>query len=336
LGGSGNNGIRLSQSLQEKGVRLLVSSQPSVWYWGFNMLDDLVGGYTERARNLREAISLAFDVEQYNIIFYNDRGILADGPIPPGILGYQANTKTISQAEKLIKAKRLLAAAGYPEGRDAVTGKQLQLYFDTITSGEPDEKAYFGWLQKQFEKLDINLIIRATDGNRYSEKIRNGTQQIFFYGWVADYPDPENFLFLFYGANSKVHNDSINLTNYNNPEFNRLFEKMKAMGDAPDREALIYEMVALLRRDCPWIWGFFPQSFVLSNPWNAPNKPSGVSLNTVKYAQLDPILRDKLRLEWNKPLLWPFFAVITILLIIIAPAVIGYVKSTRAIAKRVK
>lgn len=335
LHGSGSNGLRLSQRLQNKGVKLLVSSRPSIFYWGFNMLDDLVGGYSERATNLRKAISLAFDVEEYNIIFFNDRGILADGPIPPGILGYQAESVHYDAPAKLVEAKRLLAAAGYPEGRDRTTGKQLQIYYDAITSGEPDEKAEFGWLQKQFEKLGINLIIRATDANRYTEKIRNGTQQMFFYGWVADYPDPENFLFLFYGPNSKVHNDSINITNYNNSKFNSLFEKMKAMGDDPKRQVLIQEMIAILRSDCPWIWGFFPQSFVLSNPWNSPNKPSGVALNVVKYASLDPIMREKLRLEWNKPLLWPFFAFIAILLIIIAPAVVGYINSTRATVRRI-
>lgn len=336
LGGSGSAGLRLSQSLQNKGVKLLVSNRPIVFYWGFNMLDDLVGGYSERARNLREAINLAFDVEEYNIIFLNDRGILADGPIPPDIIGYQNPRQIIDTDVKLAKAKRLLVAAGYPGGRDSISGRQLQISFDTITSGEPDEKSEFGWLQKQFEKLGINLVIRATDANRYNEKIRNGAQQMFFYGWNADYPDPENFLFLFYGPNSKVHNDSINLTNYNNLRFNRLFEKMKAMGDDPARQVLIYEMVSILRYDNPWVWGFFPQSFILSNPWNAPNKPSGVALNTIKYASLDPVLREKLCLEWNKPLLWPFFIFIVMLLIIIAPAIFGYIKSTRAIARRIK
>jgi len=335
LGTSGSNGLHLSQALHDKGVKLLVSSRPSVFYWGFNMLDELVGGYSDSARNLRTAISLAFDVEEYNIIFFNDRGILADGPIPPGILGYQEETHAPDAAARLATAKQLLAAAGYPNGRDSVSGKQLQIYFDTITSGDPDEKANFGWLQKQFEKLGINLVIRATDANRYVEKIRNGTQQMFFYGWTADYPDPENFLFLFYGPNSKVHGDSINVTNYKNPDFDRLFEKMKSMGDDPARVALIYEMVAILRHDCPWIWGLFPQSFILSNPWNAPSKPSGAALNTVKYACLDPLLRQKLRLDWNKPLIWPFFVFIVTLLIIVAPALFGYFKSIRAIARRV-
>ncbi len=336
LGGSGRAGLHLSQSLQNRGVKLLVASKPAVFYWGFNMLDELVGGYSERACNLRKAITLAFDVEEYNIIFFNDRGILAEGPIPPGILGYQAATKKVDTATKLEEAKKLMAVAGYPGGRNKATGKQLQIFFDAITSGEPNEKAEFGWLQKQFEKLGINLIIRATDANRYTEKIRNGAQQMFFYGWNADYPDPENFLFLFYGPNSKVYNDSINLTNYNNQEFNRLFEKMKAMGDDPNRQALIYEMVSILRHDSPWIWGLFPQSFILSNPWNAPTKPNDVSLNTVKYAQLDPILRAKLRLQWNKPLVWPFVVVITIMLVIITPAIIGYIRSTRATVRRVK
>jgi oligopeptide transport system substrate-binding protein len=47
-------------------------------------------------------------------------------------------------------------------------------------------------------------VIRATDYNRFREKMREGTGQMFFWGWNADYPDPENFLFLLYGPNGKV------------------------------------------------------------------------------------------------------------------------------------
>lgn len=334
LGDSGSNGLRLSKPLQDKGVQLLVSSRSAVYYWGFNMLDDLVGGYSERSRNLRAAISLAFNVEEFNVIFLNDRGILANGPIPPGILGYQDNTDTLDATAKMSIAKKLLEAAGYPDGRDNTTGKQLQIYFDTVTDGSPDEKSTYRWLQKQFEKLNINLIIRATDGNRYMEKFRNGTQQMFLFGWNGDYPDPENFLFLFYGPNSKVYTDGINMTNYNNPTFDRLFDRMKAMGDDPARLSLIYEMLSILEHDCPWVWGWFPQSYILSNPWNAPSKPSGAALNTVKYAHLDPTLREKLRLKWNQPILWPFLALILGVAIILAPAIIAYYRRDFAVAGR--
>ena len=90
--------------------------------------------------------------------------------------------------------QELLKQAGYPDGRDLETGKSLILYYDTTSSG-PDGKARLNWMRKQFAKLGVQLVIRASDYNRFQEKMRDGTGQIFMWGWNADYPDPENFLF---------------------------------------------------------------------------------------------------------------------------------------------
>ena len=56
---------------------------------------------------------------------------------------------------------------------------------------------------RQFGKLGIQLEVRATDNNQFQDKLRKGKHQVFWYGWNADYPDAENFLFLFYGPNAK-------------------------------------------------------------------------------------------------------------------------------------
>ena len=82
-----------------------------------------------------------------------------------------------------------------------------------------EAKAQFDWLRKQFHKLNIQLDIRSTDYNRFQDKIRHGQAQIFQWGWNADYPDPENFLFLLYGPNGKVATDGENASNYSNTEF---------------------------------------------------------------------------------------------------------------------
>lgn len=235
------NGLRLSQYLIDKGIRLSVADTLSTFYWGFNMLDEKFGGYSERAKALRKAINLAFDKEEFIAIFLNGRAMPAAGPIPPGIAGFEeTNDKLIKQ--DLARAKKLMLQAGYPEGKDAKTGKQLQIYYDAISSGDPNERANFGWVTKQFAKLGIDVIIRATDYNRFQEKMRNGTAQFFFFGWNADYPDPENFLFLFYGLNGQVKFHGENSTNYSNANFDRLFAQFKSMGDDPRRLSLINQM----------------------------------------------------------------------------------------------
>ena len=89
------------------------------------------------------------------------------------------------------------------DGFDIETGKPLILYFEATGSGA-DTYAFLNWLRKQFKKIDIQLVTRVTDYNRFQEKMINGTGQIFQWGWNADYPDPENFLFLLYSKNGKV------------------------------------------------------------------------------------------------------------------------------------
>lgn len=113
---------------------------------GFNMLDPVVGGLSERARKLRQALSIAIDYDEFISIFLNGRGLPGQGPIPPGIFGHREGEAGVNpvvfrwqngklQRRPLDEAKHLLAEAGYPNGRDEKTGQALTLYFDTAASG---------------------------------------------------------------------------------------------------------------------------------------------------------------------------------------------------------
>jgi ABC-type transport system substrate-binding protein len=82
-----NGNMGLSEEMQEKGIQLKGSVEPSIFYMAFNMVDPVVGGYSESAKKLRQAISIAENQEEYISIFMNERGLPAQGPIPPGIFG---------------------------------------------------------------------------------------------------------------------------------------------------------------------------------------------------------------------------------------------------------
>ena len=311
-------GAEVSPAMKARGIRLLTSVSPSDYYIGVNMLDPLIGGYSARARKLRQAISIALNFEEYIAIFANGRGVAAQGPIPPGIFGYRGGKAGIDpyvydwvngrpQRKSIEYAKRLLAEAGYPGGRDAKTGRPLLLYLDTTSTGV-GSKSSLDWMRKQFAKLNIQLVVRSTDWNRFQDKIRKGAAQLFYYGWNADYPDPENFLFLLYGPNSRVKDNGENSSNYNNPEYNRLFAQMKNMGDGPARQAIIDRMVAIVQRDAPWLGGFHPKDFALYHSWLHNVKPNPMARNNLKYQRIDVALRERRRRRWNtprwQPLLW--------------------------------
>ena len=335
--------LSLTDSMVEKGIRLNTAVTSSVFYLGFNMLDPVVGGAAESARLLRLAISIVMDYEEYISIFNNGRGVAAQGPIPPGIFGSRSGVEGVNryvyelQGEKIQRkgieqARELLKQAGYPEGRDLKTGKALILYYDTTSSG-PDGKARLNWMRKQFAKLGIQLVIRASDYNRFQEKMRDGTGQIFMWGWNADYPDPENFLFLLYGPNGKVEHGGENAANYSNAEFDKLFVQMKNMDNSAQRQLIIDRMVEIVRREAPWAWGFFPQAFSLSHAWYGNVKPNLMANNTLKYKSLDAGLREQKRAQWNPPVVWPLLLLVAVLIVSAVPAVRLYRRRERSAAR---
>lgn len=325
----------LSQALAQKGLRLSTTVIPSLFYLGFNMKDPVVGGYQAQHIALRQAIAIAMDYREYVAIFLNGRGILAQSPIPPGIFGHPAKKTALNpvvyqwqaghlQQRPLQEAKALLKKAGYPGGVDPQTGQALVLHFDIMGSGSPDEQAYFNWMRKQFHKLGIALQIRATHYNRFQDKMRKGAAQIFAWGWHADYPDPENFLFLFYGPNGKVEHGGENAMNYKNPQFDRWFEAMRVLPNGAKRQHLIDKMVRLLQQDSPVVLGYYPVQFTLSHQWNAPTKPHGIAQNTLKYQHIDQARRAQLQRKWNAPVLWPLLWLALAILVLLLPLWLGY------------
>lgn len=328
--------LSLTPQMEDKGIGLSTAVNSSVFYIGFNMRDSVVGGLSERAKKLRQAISIAIDYEEYISIFLNGRGSAAQGPVAPGIFGYKDGEEGINpvvykwadgkaQRRYLSEAKKLMVEAGYPNGVDEKTGKPLILNFDTVGAG-PDAKANLQWMIKQYAKLGIQLVIRNTDYNRFQEKMLKGTAQIFQWGWNADYPDPENFFFLLYGPNNKVDAHGENAANYQNPEFDRLFLQMKNMPNNAERLRIIDQMNAIVREDAPWIFGINPKSFSLFHSWYRNAKPNLMANNTLKYKDVDADSRASLRMDWNRPVVWPIAILIALLFISVVPAYLSYRK----------
>ena len=339
----------VSDDMKMQGITLATSVATSTLYMGFNWLDPVVGGgcdtlpakpadcgscrlpvtakhegdeqscrdRADRARKLRQAISIAVDYEEFVSIFANGRGIAAQSPIPPGIFGYRDGKGGINRyvydwvdgapkRKPVAEAQRLLAEAGYPGGVDAETGQPLVIHLDT-TPGGIGNKSRLDWMRKQFDKIGVQLDVRSTDYNRFQDKIRRGDTQMYYYGWNADYPDPENFFFLLHGPQGKVKFGGENASNYSNPEFDRLFEQMKNMDNGPARQAIIDQMQEILRRDSPWLWGYHPKNYVLQHGWLHNVKSNIMALNKLKYWRVDAVQRDRLRRAWNQPVRWPLW-----------------------------
>ena len=328
--------------MQEKNIRLDTDVEASIFYMGFNMLDPVVGGYGEAQSKLRRAIAIAVDYEEFISIFANGRGVIGQGVLPPGIFGYQQGEAGINpyvydwkngapRRKSLDEAKKLLAEAGYPGGVDAKTGKPLVLYYDVTASGA-DSKSSLNWYRKQFAKLGIQLVLRTTDYNQFQQKMAAGNAQLFTWGWNADYPDPENFLFLLHGPNSKVGSGGENAANYQNPEYDKLFERMRNMDDGPERQAIIKQMQDILRHDSPWLFGYHPLQFALYHDWYRNQAANLMARNRTKYQRIDAARRAELQAKWNRPVYWPLLLGFVLLTLAVLPAWMSYRKRQQATA----
>ena len=313
---------RVRKDYTEKGFKLPRTVDISNWYVGFNWLDPVVGkGATPelqvRNRKLRQALSIAIDWDEYSRIFPKKGGETAMGPLPGGLFGSRHGTlegvNTVThrvEGGKLVRrsldeAKALLAEAGYPNGREEKNGRPLVLNYDYQRVPTPEIKSELDWMVKQFAKLNIQLEIRATDYNQFQDKMRKGTQQVFFWGWLADYPDAENYLFLMYGPNSKAKADGENTANYENPEYDRRYNMLRLMDDGPAKQKVIDEMVAIVQQDAVWSFGWFPYASGAYQPWVSNGKPSIMIRDMAKYYRIDPVMRAQKQAEWNHPAWWP-------------------------------
>jgi ABC-type transport system substrate-binding protein len=337
-----SNSDDVKRLYDERGFKFPVNTDITNWYIGFNMTDPVIGyGKTpaeqEMHRKLRQAISIAIDWEEgYGRIFQNKGGVAAHGPLPPGLFGSREgkddfhdpvthrieNGKVVRRA--IAEAKELLVEAGYPDGRDAVSGKPLVLNYDFNRSVTPEIKTENDWMVRQFAKIGIQLEIRATDFNQFQDKTLKGKHQIYWYGWLADYPDAENFLFLLYGPNAKSKSQGENVSNYENPEYDALYRQLKTLDDGPRKQEVIDKMVAIVQRDAPWSFGYFPWSGQAYQQWVFNGKPGILLQDRAMYYRIDPALRVAKQAEWNKPTWWPMALLVLLVLGLVWIARRGY------------
>ena len=318
---------KVRQEYQAKGYNFPKYSDVNSYILGFNMLDPVLGWgdqpeQRERNRKLRQAISIAVDWEEYSKVFPKKGGEAAMSPLPLGIFGSREGTREGLNPvthewvgdkpvrRSIEQARKLMVEAGWPAGRNQRTGKPLVINYDFYAPPTPERKPEIDWVVRQFAKLDIQLEVRATDNNQFQDKVRKGKHQVFWSGWNADYPDAENFLFLFHGPNSKSVSDGENTANYQNPEFDKLFAQLKTLEDGPAKQVLIDRMVAILQQDAPWSMGFYPYASAAVQDWVKNSKPAILIRDHGRYLRLDTQARAARLREWNQPVWWPIVLIL--------------------------
>ena len=272
------SGKDLSPDLKAKGIKLLIAPGLDITHTSFNMTDPLIG----KNKYLRQALSLAYNEDAYIDIFYNGRAIPAQGPIPPGIAGYDPTFKNPYRQFNVAKAKELLAKAGFPDGKDLPP-------LEYITIADSTSRQSTEFMEKSFGAIGVKLKVETFSWPEFQAAIKNKKGQMWAYAWSADYPDGENFLQLFYSKNaSPGPNDS----NYSNSEYDRLYEHSLMLKDSPERTAVYLKMVKILVEDCPWIFDSHRLSYGLIQKWLHNYKAHDFEHSRAKYYRVDPAQKN--------------------------------------------
>lgn len=270
---------RLLPDARERGVRHEIVPLLDFIFRGFNMEDELLGGYTPEKRALRQAIHLAINLDEFSETFYQGNTIQYDGPIPPRLEGHPEGGKApVSyRGPNLQLARQKLAAAGYPNGEGLPPIK-----FYTSRGGNNAEQVEM--MKRQLAEANINLQPELVDFSTLIEFTNNKKAPMFGFAWSSDYPDAENNLALFYSPNESPGS---NHYNYKNPEFDDLYRQILTMEPSAERTAIYERMRDMVIEDTPYIGSMARTRYYLINEWLLNAKPTERYYSWFKFLDVD-------------------------------------------------
>jgi ABC-type transport system substrate-binding protein len=271
----------LTDEMKKLGIKLQKFRDPSTYWLGFNMEDKVLGNN----KPLRQAISCAVDRRKYIELFTNNRGEIAHGFIPPLMKAYNPEIedfKTTSynpeRAKKLVQKAKEISGGQIGELTLAVPGTDVVLR----------QRGQF--LQRCFKRVGLNVEMDYMDWPTFQNKVKSKSAQMFMLGWIADYPDAENFLQLFYSANESPGPNNFN---YSSREFDRIYEMVRKMPESPERTKLYRTAEKIVLEDCPAVFIMHGVAFILQHEWIHNYKPHAFGYGLTKYRRVDTVLRKE-------------------------------------------
>lgn len=222
--------------------QLQVMPSLALQYYGFQHKGDLFNN-----KDLRIAFNYAIDKQSIVEYTLKGSGIAAvHGVVPPGVPNYDYKVVKGYQYDPA-KAREYMAKAGYPGG-EGFPKLTLQ-----INSGGGHNEQVAEAIQKMLkENLGIEVEINIIPFAQHLELVETGKTQFWRAGWVADYPDAENFLNLFYSKHipaTMEERSYLNSVRYSNPEFDKVFEEALVTVDADQRELLYLKADQIMMDD---------------------------------------------------------------------------------------
>ncbi len=271
---------QLTKDMKAKGIKIRFTKEPDITYIAFNNTHPIL-----KNKKVRQAMGLAYDTKTSLDLFYNNLGIPAQSPIPPNIDGYDPDLKNPNTQFDIEKAKKLMAEAGYPEGKGFP-----EITYDTLSTTTSRQMGEF--LQNSMKKIGINIKVRSNTWPQFQQKIKTKQTELWGIAWSADYPDAQNFLQLFY---SKNHPPGPNESLFSNADFDKLYEEALLMPPGAKRTSHYKKMTKILVEEMPWIYNIHRELPRIYHGWLKNYKENSLNHDFFKFLRVDAKERAKVK-----------------------------------------
>lgn len=222
--------------------------QLGTYYYGMNVEKE---PFTDK--RVRQAMNYAINRQAMIDMVKNGRALPASGILPPGMFGYNEDLEGYDYNPE--KAKELLEEAGYPDG--------FEVTFQYNTSEEHNRIAEA--LQAQYAQVGIDINLQNLDWGTHLDSVERGEVPFFRMGWVCDYNDPDNFLYVL--LNSVNIGPEGNYSRFNNAEFDKLTKEARLETDPEVRKANYQQAEKIAVEEAPWVFIYHYTTHSLIQPY---------------------------------------------------------------------
>ena len=277
-------GDHLRPKYAARGIRLDRISDPSIAYYFINQQDPVLGGMSPEKIALRRAIFMAQNDEEMIRVIDKGQAIRNAYPIPAGVAGADPGYRSVLDYNPEL-ANRLLDQTGYARGPDGYRrmpdGSPLAVRYTSSLSSQDRELDEM--MKKALDRLSIRFESEKLKFPEILKAERQCHVQIRLSAWIADYPDGDNFMQLWYGPHTHENNASC----YQDPQWDRLYEQTLTLPDSPERNALYHQLARMLELKGVTKVSTTHIRNVLSQPWVLGFKPHPILPSVWAYLDID-------------------------------------------------
>jgi dipeptide transport system substrate-binding protein len=232
------NPADIEQMKNDKDINVLTQEGLNVGYLGFNTQKK---PFTDV--RVRQALSYATDKQAIVDAVFQSAGKVAKNPIPPTMWSY--NKDVVDYSYDVVKAKKLLADAGYPDGfKTNIWAMPVSRPYN------PNARRMAEIIQEDWKKVGVEAEIVSYEWGEYLNRTKAGEHDTFLMGWTGDNGDPDNFLYVLLSCDAV---GGSNRSQWCNKEFDDLLINAKKTSNVAERTSYYKQAQVLFKEQAPWI-----------------------------------------------------------------------------------